>query len=726
MNDFEQYVSRAGWRLCAIDRGHKAPHYEGWNKPERAEKVSAAAAGLDGAGLIHTLSGTCALDIDDLTLATPWLAERGFALDGWLNAQDAVRIESGRPGRTKLLYKMRQPLRTIKPPKSGVELRCANLQGRSVQDVLPPTIHPVTNKPYRWVYGDELVGHWSMLPPIPAPLLRLWRDLAASDAPTPSEATEPSLKIDELRKLLKGRDPNCEYDEWFKIGAALHHESKGSAEGFMLWCEWSKGITRKPYPGDAVLKAHWVSMGSTPGKRVATGASLKAASAATPEEFDDVSKEPSSSEPKAVDKRKQAIQLIESRLVYICQLDRYLDAERRDVLPTDHAIQHRFTHLMPRSRGSRIDPVKILRESPNRSIVDAIAFHPGADGIFEEAGTTYANTYRKLDVKPLEPTRKELEYIAWLFAKIDDKEYREWLMKFIAHIIQKPGVKIRSCPLVWSSATGTGKSTLLSTIPRELVGRPYHQEVDYTALEEKFNGYLRDKWVVSLKEFKAGTKAERVAIAQRLKPWITDDFIPIREMRTDTYTIPNRFVITATSNEPDAAPIDEDDRRWGVYELKTDPIAADEVREIIIGFFNGARARGVLTHYFRNVSLAGFNPDMRPPETDARREMIEASLGSHEEVLRDAWDGWLGPFENDCFFMADVQDYMRRRGVFVPTAHWIGRWLRARGATHRSTKDRERRDMKVWIRHNHDFWSIAAPEELLACARGDFVDSLTQ
>src|SRR5271155_2823531 len=110
-----QYIE-AGFKICALDKGSKAPRYADWNtKPISAE----TADGLDGAGLLHALSGTCALDIDDMESARPWLAERGVDVNALLADDKAVTIDSGRHGRAKLLYRMKRPLRTLKPKGSG-------------------------------------------------------------------------------------------------------------------------------------------------------------------------------------------------------------------------------------------------------------------------------------------------------------------------------------------------------------------------------------------------------------------------------------------------------------------------------------------------------------------------------------------------------------------------------------------------------------------------------
>lgn len=52
-----------------------------------------------------------------------------------------------------------------------LELRCATSDGLTVQDLLPPSIHPDTGQPYKW--GGK--GDWRDMPVIPAALLAVWQ-----------------------------------------------------------------------------------------------------------------------------------------------------------------------------------------------------------------------------------------------------------------------------------------------------------------------------------------------------------------------------------------------------------------------------------------------------------------------------------------------------------------------------------------------------------------------
>jgi hypothetical protein len=165
---------RAGLVLVPIPAGSKAPCGKGWNL--RACCWANPGQVLDtftgNVGLAHAYSGTCALDVDNASLAGPALAGYGIDLAALLAAPDAVHIRSGRPGRDKLLFRLRNPLPSVnRNGAEGFELRCAHKNGTTAQCVLPPSIHPDTGKPYQWA------GDWRSVPDIPADLLALWHRL---------------------------------------------------------------------------------------------------------------------------------------------------------------------------------------------------------------------------------------------------------------------------------------------------------------------------------------------------------------------------------------------------------------------------------------------------------------------------------------------------------------------------------------------------------------------
>lgn len=246
---------RVGIALVPLPKGQKGPSTPGWNKPENVINDPDSARALTGnVGLAHAYCSptpTMALDIDDLPKALEWLAAHGVDLDALLNADDAVQIASGKKDSRKLLYRLPAgvapiPTKQITDPETGdmiLEFRCGTASGLTVQDVLPPSIHPETGKPYQWA-GK---GNWRNISEIPQPLLAVWESLRkspaaaahaqsnANSADDSSVITLPPETIQHLRSALLSMRAD-DYNLWIKTGMAL--KSLGDV-GRGLWLEWS-------------------------------------------------------------------------------------------------------------------------------------------------------------------------------------------------------------------------------------------------------------------------------------------------------------------------------------------------------------------------------------------------------------------------------------------------------------------------------------------------------
>jgi len=255
-NQITKYLE-SGFALVGMRRGEKGPVTIGWNKQVNTVTDPKQAGTLTGnVGLAHAYCRpiTMSLDVDDALLATSWLQERGISLEDLLNAIGAVQIVSGKPNRAKLLHRLPDgcpPVESIKifggtPRRVILEFRCADAKGLTVQDVLPPSIHPETGQPYRW--GGK--GHWSNLPEIPDKLLSIWRDeLSARTTKKPPKRQSlfmASFKaVDDtprqravLAQATSHITAACDYDRYRDIVWA--HLSLGWSDAESLakkWCE---------------------------------------------------------------------------------------------------------------------------------------------------------------------------------------------------------------------------------------------------------------------------------------------------------------------------------------------------------------------------------------------------------------------------------------------------------------------------------------------------------
>lgn len=256
---------RHGWSLVPIPPGSKGPRQTGWNRKENALRSQSNLPLGYGIGLAHAYSGTMALDVDDWQRATFELMLHSIDLNALYTAHDAVIIDSGRQGHGKLIYAM--PPGKVLPSKkltdtdtqganyNYLDFRCATADGLTVQDVLPPSIHPDTRQPYRWAG----YGNWTRLPQIPSHLLDFWQNLVDKDkqATVPSGDTMPT-SWDEIQRALGFIDPDCDRKQWIDIGAALHLAGTQLNQldtALHTWNQWSQGSHK--YPGERDILVQW-------------------------------------------------------------------------------------------------------------------------------------------------------------------------------------------------------------------------------------------------------------------------------------------------------------------------------------------------------------------------------------------------------------------------------------------------------------------------------------
>lgn len=248
-----------GMAIVPLTTGKK-PGSPSWNKRENVITDPEQAFKIEGnIGLAHAYSTapTMALDVDDLPRAEVWLAKHGVGLDSLLNAADAVQIVSGKLGRAKLLYSLPPgcaPHESISIKETVlvngeerqvtvIEFRCATRDGLTVQDVLPPSIHPDTGQPYRW----DGKGDWRAIPQIPDTLLAVWQhELAARETECNRRKclSSPFKAVDDtprqravVAEMLSNISADCSYERYRNIVWAILSLGWKDAEDLAeQWC----------------------------------------------------------------------------------------------------------------------------------------------------------------------------------------------------------------------------------------------------------------------------------------------------------------------------------------------------------------------------------------------------------------------------------------------------------------------------------------------------------
>ena len=264
------------WRLVLIAPSSKSPSSPEWNKLENTIKTLDQIPDTHGIGLAHAYSGTMSLDIDDWKEADKLLKEHNINLQDLYNAPDSVAINSGKANRGKLLFAM--PFGITLPSKKityrddtnsnqvAYELRCATQSGLTVQDVLPPSIHPETGLPYKW----DGNGSYNKLPTIPQAILTLWQSLLVET--TIKTTTESNASWDEITDALKHISPESSRDEWVQVGMALHDagvHTNNPELALQTFNTWSAQSETK-YKGEQDILTAWNSFKPSSGISLGT------------------------------------------------------------------------------------------------------------------------------------------------------------------------------------------------------------------------------------------------------------------------------------------------------------------------------------------------------------------------------------------------------------------------------------------------------------------------
>lgn len=671
--------ARHGFALCAIPLGSKGPIAKGWNLLSNAITSSSVAAKVtENVGLLHAYSGTMALDVDDDVQAGEWLLARGVNPRQLISSPDHVGIISGREGRGKLIYRLPKdvgPIQTlqVKGVAGGVilEFRCADSGGNSVQDVLPPSIHPDTGLPYRW--GGP--GDWRNPPVIPDMLLKVWRDeLAKKFDANLSLRPQPQLysfnqRIDlpadtpqnraELARLLgltvggqRLFDPNAGHDDWLRdlwSVAAIGAWTRDVAR------EWSRqGCTFEAQK----FEQDWSSFDPSRAGRI-TEASFfaKLRDAGVMDNFvrrailpAGTPPVPSVPPPPIVLQPSTSLMTLPhllSAALAVQEVNRFIgfahdwggkptlfwensDGQvhpcKRDEMKA--LLANRF---VDNGAGLRRLLFPFWEASPHRRTVAQVVYDP--TGCSSNASSeAILNLWRGFARKP-QPGNWDLmgKHLLMVVCGGNARHFT-YLLAWMAHLVQRPWEAPGVVIVLRSQREGTGKTTVMGWLSA-MLGIHSMMLSDPTQLLGRFNSHLETISFVGLNELGwAGNKDA----AAKLKSIITDPTIIVERKHGGVYSVPNILHIMATSNNDWVVPAGDGARRFFV--LDVDPARAGD-RAYFDALYHEAQNGGIeaFMDFLQHFKLDAVR--LRAvPVTDALREQQERSLSPQVQWALDLAD----------------------------------------------------------------------------------------
>jgi len=490
-----------------------------------------------------------------------------------------------------------------------------------------------------------------------------------------------------------------EYDDWLKVGQALHHQFGGGDVGFDKWVAWSVLSSKH----DArVMRKKYDSFGAWSGARVTFASVLwhvKQQGGVNVSVFDELREDAKKvtdfssycnfkkrvvslgdnvlhSDMRAILANDLAVSVGKEIGLTKAEIKKAFNGERlekhfddnvplspkwlKDWLYVEKLCEFANTRLNYsikreafNAKYNRRDDVKqaemlasdyALNECDLLTVVDKM-YWPSAAITFEYDNKLMLNSYVESGYKAAVINEDNKHAIDLFLAHINnvlvDEREQRILIDWLAYVVQNAGKRINWAILL-QGAQGTGKSYFAKVL--EWVLGSNAKSLDPSALGERFTGWAHGAVVNIVEEIRIKGD-DKWRIMDRLKPFITNSMIQIEEKGRDHRTVPNFTNYLLLTNYKDALPITNDDRRFCVMYGRI------QNESELFDYFGGREATGdyfeylfaesekhagaIKTYLLTRAISEDFKASGRAPDTKSRQAMIQATISPEQCSVED-------------------------------------------------------------------------------------------
>ena len=586
-----------------------------------------------------------------------------------------------------------------------------HLLGTGAQAAIPPSIHPDTGLPYRWLreFDYDLID-LGVATSIPSAALEAATGYEDPGEANPERQQPLGMSDDEILSILAELDPKEWFedrDQWLNVGMALHHETEGSEWAFEVWNAHSKVSEKFDIKDSKRVWKSFKNRTARPFRMASLIAVVK--EKRLQEAFDDLTDDfdevdgglendpldalideimapvvPKSTKSqlklkkenleislgKAVPPRirklnaKHAVARVSSKTVI---LDFQADGSVTYGSATD--LHTYYENERVPHNETTVPVTKMWIQHPQRrQYPHGIVFAPngGPEGAY--------NHWQGFSVepKPNASCKLFLKHLREVFCAGNEQHFW-YAIGYFAHMIQRPEDK-PGVAMVARGRKGAGKDTVAEYLGRLFVPH-YITIANKDQFVGKFNAHQEKCLLLHVQEgFWAGDKRDEGP----LKYLITSPSVMIEPKGMNAFPIRSVLRLFISSNERWVVPATEDERRYFVVDVsdkhRRDHAYFDALRKEMEG--DGPAA---LLSYLQNYDLAGFQV-RDVPDTEALAEQKVEGLKNVER-----W--WHGILQHGSI---DGQGHQRENGGISNN-----QWLRE---TIRIEKNEFREGYSRWMR----------------------------
>jgi hypothetical protein len=459
---------------------------------------------------------------------------------------------------------------------------------------------------------------------------------------------------------------SCGYDDFLKIGFALHSlnwdRADGTSIGFDLWDRW---CSLSDHYDQAGLEAKWLSFGRSSRSSVTIGTvfhmakergwrpdaptSLSSTTNIGPAIRSELTAQ---SEARETPFLNEGVSL--NDFYAYMPTHTYIFTPSRALWPSS-SVNSRVgaiplfnpdrTPTLDKKTGKQQTITAHLWLDRNRP-VEQMTWAPGLPmliqnrlvsegGWLEREGVACFNLYRppNMELGNAAEARRWLDHVHKVYGESADH-----IVNWLAHRVQYPGVKINHA-LVLGGNQGIGKDTLLEPA-KHAVGPWNFSEVSPQQLLGRFNGFLKSV-ILRVSEARDLGETNRYSFYDHMKAYTAapPDVLRVDEKFLNEHSILNCVgVIVTTNHKTDGIYLPADDRRHYVAwsELSKDDFTPAYWSQLWGWYHCGGN--GHVAAYLAELDISGFDAKAPPPKTNAFWEIVDASRAPEEAELADVLD----------------------------------------------------------------------------------------
>lgn len=237
-----------------------------------------------------------------------------------------------------------------------------------------------------------------------------------------------------------------------------------------------------------------------------------------------------------------------------------------------------------------------------------------------------------LNVKPTDNFDILLEQLKLL---TNDEAGYKYMIKYFAHLVQRPGELPCVMILFRSVRQGVGKNLFFEKLSEKLIGRDYYvNTADIDKIVGRFP-VINKKFIICLDEAHG---KDTFSNNDKLKNICTADKISLEMKGVDAFDIRNVGRYFIFSNNTNPLPIDCSDRRIVAFECNCGRVGdydyfnrlacALEDDGVLKGFYN----------FLMNEDITGWRPHIDRPKTELYNELKMANMGVDKKFMNDYYN----------------------------------------------------------------------------------------